>query len=172
MENLIYKIIVHYSETKPTLDIGVNEIREWHTSPPRNWKDVGYHIVTRRNGVKEFGRPYYVSGAHTLNHNRDSLAVCWIGGTEKVNGNTIKGVDNRTDLQKDSLIQTIEEFCEWIICQEGFLQSKLLIEIGGHRDYQPMKETEKNLCPGFNAREEYKQLIDKYNEKIKNQRSS
>lgn len=158
------KIIIHYSETPPSMDIGVSEIRQWHIKG-NGWKDVGYHIIIKRDGKKEYGRPFYVSGAHTLNHNRDSIAICWIGGMDNKN----IGIDNRTEAQKESLILAIKEVCEWMQCQEGFCQD---IELGSHFDYQPIKNIKgqqvKNLCPGFDSKSEYNYLIKEYNEKIKN----
>jgi N-acetylmuramoyl-L-alanine amidase len=166
---MIRKIIIHYSETPPTMDIGVNEIRDWHVKD-NGWKDVGYHTIIKRNGKKEYGRPFYVSGAHTLNNNKNSIAICWIGGRGRNdNGVTVNGIDNRTPEQKQSLIEAIREVCEWIQCQEGFTG---LIEIGGHKDYQPIKTIKgvevENLCPGLNTKQEYQYIIDEYNEKIKN----
>lgn len=72
------------------MDIGVKEIRVWHTKKPpdgRGWSDIGYHYVVRRDGTVETGR--YENGdsilegkeigAHVAGQNSDSLAVCWVG---------------------------------------------------------------------------------------------
>ena len=47
-------IIIHCSATKPSMDIGVKEINEWHLQ--RGWSGIGYHYVIRRNGDLETGR--------------------------------------------------------------------------------------------------------------------
>jgi N-acetyl-anhydromuramyl-L-alanine amidase AmpD len=47
-------LIIHCAATKPSMDIGVNEIRKWHLD--RGWRDVGYHYMIRRNGEVELGR--------------------------------------------------------------------------------------------------------------------
>ena len=86
----IAKIIVHCSDTPEDMDIGVKEIKKWHTDPPpkgRGWRDCGYHKVIRRNGQTEIGRfengdsvlEGKEIGAHTKGHNSDSLAVCLVG---------------------------------------------------------------------------------------------
>lgn len=86
----IKRIIIHCSDSRDDLDIGVKEIRAWHTTPApggRGWKDIGYHYVVRRDGTVETGR--YENGdsvlegkeigAHVAGQNSDSLAVCWVG---------------------------------------------------------------------------------------------
>ena len=35
-------------QNKPSMNIGA-EIRKWHTDPPRNWDDIGYHFVITRD---------------------------------------------------------------------------------------------------------------------------
>lgn len=62
------------------MNIGAAEIRNWHTSPPRNWHDIGYHRVIRRSGVIEPGRPLEIPGAHALGYNKHSIGVCLVGG--------------------------------------------------------------------------------------------
>ncbi len=94
------------------MDVGVGEIRNWHTWPKfvkktgtyryrgktysrkldlppsvRNkegngWSDVGYHYVIRRNGVLEDGRPNQKSGAHAAGFNRTSIGICLVGGLD------------------------------------------------------------------------------------------
>ena len=41
-------LIIHCAATKPSMDIGLTEIRKWHLD--RGWRDVGYHYIIRRNG--------------------------------------------------------------------------------------------------------------------------
>ena len=78
----IKKIVLHCSDSPDSLDIGVREIRSWHTQlPPKGngWSDIGYHFVIRRDGRIERGRPETVKGAHVKGHNSDSIGVCWVG---------------------------------------------------------------------------------------------
>lgn len=81
----IDKLFVHCSATKPSMDIGAREIRDWHTAkPPRGngWKDIGYHYIIRRNGFIEDGRPVEQVGAHVAGHNAHSIGICLVGGID------------------------------------------------------------------------------------------
>lgn len=79
---VIKKIVVHCADTPVGMDIGVNEIRKWHTDPKpkgNGWKDVGYHYVIRVNGTIEVGRALTEIGAHVANQNADSIGICLVG---------------------------------------------------------------------------------------------
>ena len=56
-------VAIHCSATPPTMDIGVEKIREWHVKD-NGWDDVGYHHVIRRCGTLEPARPEEMQ-AHT-----------------------------------------------------------------------------------------------------------
>lgn len=71
-------LIIHCSYTPPSMDIGVDEIREWHLR--KRWSDIGYHFVIRRDGAVETGRPIDVIGAHAKGHNEGSIGICLVGG--------------------------------------------------------------------------------------------
>lgn len=94
----ITEIIVHCSATPPTMDIGVEEIRKWHTEG-NGWSDIGYHDVIKRDGTIEPGRPIETPGAHARNHNQNSIGVCLVGGVDKKG----KAVFNFTRHQMASL---------------------------------------------------------------------
>lgn len=81
----IRHIIIHCAFTPASMDIGAETIRRWHTEPPRNWNDIGYHWVIRRDGAVEQGREERVSGAHALGRNHDSIGVCLVGGKPDCN---------------------------------------------------------------------------------------
>ena len=68
-------IIIHCAATKPSMDIGYQEIRKWHVED-NGWDDVGYHFIIRRNGKYEKGRPEGYSGAHAPSHNSRSIGIC------------------------------------------------------------------------------------------------
>lgn len=72
-------IIVHCSYTPPSMNIGAAEIRRWHVEE-RDWADIGYHYVIRRDGACEPGRPIEKNGAHAKGHNGGSIGVCLVGG--------------------------------------------------------------------------------------------
>ncbi|MGL5965359.1 MAG: N-acetylmuramoyl-L-alanine amidase, partial [Fusobacteriaceae bacterium] len=73
-------IVIHCSATKPTMDIGVRDIRMWHKQ--QGWLDVGYHFIIKRDGTIEEGRPVDVVGSHVKNHNSNSVGVCLVGGVD------------------------------------------------------------------------------------------
>lgn len=82
-------IVVHESDS-PFGDVAV--IREWHTTPPRNWDDIAYHYVITNahpksvkvtvpnmDGKVSPGRPRNKWGAHCVGYNQNSIGVCLIG---------------------------------------------------------------------------------------------
>ena len=134
------KIIVHCSDTPASADVGVKEIRQWHTLPPprgRGWKDIGYNYVIRRNGTVELGRDTDRDGstldeigAHAAGHNATSVGICLVGG---------KGGFNFTFKQLTALMQLIEDLREEVPTIE---------EVIGHCDVDSGK-----TCPNFDVRE-------------------
>lgn len=75
----IRRIVVHAAETYPNMDIGAKWVRDVHVNENK-WRDIGYHLVIRRNGLPEVGRPIDQVGAHTLGFNNDSIGICLAGG--------------------------------------------------------------------------------------------
>ena len=57
-------IVIHCSDTYARMDIGVNEIRQWHLQ--RGFNDIGYHYVIRRDGAIEQGRPIEKPGSEPM----------------------------------------------------------------------------------------------------------
>lgn len=76
------ELVLHCAATDAGRDdhVDVAEIRRWHQAPPRRWLDVGYHLVIRRSGVLQTGRPLWAVGAHVEGLNRTSVGVCLVGG--------------------------------------------------------------------------------------------
>lgn len=72
-------IIIHCSATKPSMDIGVDEIKDWHTNG-NGWSDIGYHYVITRDGSLEHGRDIKIDGAHCKGHNKNTIGICMVGG--------------------------------------------------------------------------------------------
>lgn len=79
----ITEIIIHCADTPASMDIGVEEIDQWHKA--RGWDSCGYHYVIRRNGKVEYGRDENEVGAHAYGHNHNSLGVCLVGGKPDCN---------------------------------------------------------------------------------------
>ena len=124
-------IVVHGSATFITMNIGVEEIREWHLA--RGWDDIGYHDVIRRDGVIEIGRPLEIPGAHARGFNSKSIGVCLIGGLS---------IDRKPEFNYTwRQMSTLRNYCE--DRQVQFNQP----EIVGHNDLTPYK-----ACPSFNVK--------------------
>ncbi len=131
-ERKINEIIVHCSATPPHMDIGVKEIRQWHVRD-RGWSDIGYHVVIRRDGTIEDGRPMNVAGAHCRGHNAHSIGVCLVGGVDKDN----KPQFNFTADQARTLRYYVGNIKD----------VHPHIKLSGHRDYNHKKN-----CPCFDVR--------------------
>lgn len=141
---VIKDIIVHCSATKPKVDIGAKEIRNYHTSPPpygKGWKDIGYHYVVRLDGTIERGRPISRAGAHCVGHNAHSIGVCYIGGLNSSG----EAEDTRTPEQKSALLKLLYNLVQMYRC-----------DIHGHHDYNKNKP-----CPCFDAHAEYTKIYQK-----------
>lgn len=132
MSRQIDTIIVHASATPPSMDIGVEEIRKWHVEE-RGWSDVGYHVVIRRDGTAEMGRPFWRAGAHCRGHNSNSIGVCLIGGTD---------ANDRKRATANFTLAQYKALAEWV--------EYLDVEFGpglaviGHRSFNSHK-----ACPCF-----------------------
>ena len=77
-------LVVHCSATKPSMDIGLREIKRWHVDD-NGWRDVGYHYIIRRNGEVELGRSNRDTGAHAAGYNHKSISLCMVGGMAEDN---------------------------------------------------------------------------------------
>jgi len=130
---LLTTIIVHASATPPNMRIGVREIRQWHTEPPRNWSDIGYHFVIRRDGTREEGRPIETIGAHTKGYNSNSIGICMVGGVDDSN----KPDANYSLSQYLELSKLIRELVD---------EHPTIDKLKGHRKFSSMK-----ACPCFDV---------------------
>lgn len=136
---VINEVIIHCSYTTPSMDIGYDEIYQWHVDD-NGWSDVGYNYIIRRNGLLENGRDLDKDGdvdeeigAHARGHNANSIGICLVGGMSE---------DRKTD-------------CNFTMAQYetlSMLWSELDIKftgikLSGHRDYSDKE------CPCFNVNE-------------------
>lgn len=135
-------IIIHCSATQPSQDIGVAEIKKWHTDKKpygNGWKDIGYHYVIRRNGNIENGRTESQVGSHTAGHNATSLGICMVGGINR------KGHPeaNFTPAQWDSLNRLVR------ILRARYPKTT----VHGHNEYS------KKACPSFDVQEWLREIV-------------
>lgn len=134
----IKRLVVHCSATSPHMDIGKDEINKWHLmrgfTPTPTSPAIGYHKVIRRNGVIEDGRPEERIGAHAQGYNKDSLAVCLVGGVAADNQTP---ENNFTPAQFESLKTVLKD---WVKRYGN-------VEICGHRDLPDVHKA----CPSFDV---------------------
>lgn len=123
-------IVIHCAATKPSMDIGLREIRQWHVQ--QGWLDVGYHYIIRRDGTVETGRPHDVVGSHVKGHNFESLGICMVGGIDDAG----KPLNNFADAQWVAL--------EGLVSEVSVLYPNA--RICGHRDLDSGK-----ACPSFDV---------------------
>jgi len=136
------RVIVHCSYTPPSMDIGVDEIRKWHTDEPpvgNGWRDIGYHFVIRRDGCIEDGSPIAEVGAHTLGENADSIGICLVGGKSAEGAPEF----NYTRKQMQSLRELVHN------CQLRYNIKRGRIH--GHNEYSTKQ------CPCFDVQEYFKE---------------
>jgi len=126
-------LIIHGSYTPPEMDIGVEEIRKWHTSPPNNWDDIGYHIVIRRDTTVEFGRPFDIQGAHAPPRNSQSVGICLVGGKDP----------GKKEWQINYSYPQLARLAFVIDWLQVYYPATI---VTGHRDI-----TSGRVCPGFNV---------------------
>lgn len=100
----INEIIIHCAATPEGKSFTVADIDHWHRQ--RGWKGIGYHFVIYLDGSVHKGRPIEQVGAHCLEHNANSIGVCYIGGCT-ADGKRPK--DTRTLAQKASLARLVTE---------------------------------------------------------------
>jgi len=124
-------IIIHCAATRPSMDIGVAEIRRWHKA--RGFTDVGYHYIVRRDGGIEEGRRLDAVGAHARGYNDRSIGICYVGGVDESG----KPEDTRTEEQKHTLKNLFEEL------RDLYPHAQIV----GHRDLPNVRKA----CPSFDV---------------------
>ena len=123
-------IVVHCAATNPSMDIGADTIRDWHVNG-NGWRDIGYHLVIRRDGSVEKGRDINDSGALAAGYNSKSIGLCLVGGMAEDNS----AEDNFTAQQWTSLLATVKEL------EVDFPNAKVI----GHN------EISEKECPSFDV---------------------
>ena len=122
-ENNIKSLVIHCSDTSDDQDLTAKDIHKMHIG--FGWDGIGYHKLSRRNGVIENGRPEYWIGAHVKGKNEESLGVCLIGRSYF------------STLQYKSLEIVIKSW------KKKYPKAKII----GHCDVIETKKT----CPNFNV---------------------
>ncbi len=124
----ITEIIIHCTATPEGRTTTVADVNSWHKQ--RGFTKIGYHYLIGLNGEVWKGRDEVEVGAHCLNHNANSIGVCYVGGLA-LDGKTAK--DTRTNSQKESLIKLVKA-----------LQAKYAFAtVHGHNEFAA------KACPSF-----------------------
>lgn len=136
------EIIIHYTATPEGEDFTNAQIKASHLA--RGFSDIGYHWIIGPNGEIRKGRDERLAGAHCKGHNTRSIGISYVGGCppRSVKGWRDIGKDTRTPAQKAALIKLIKEV------KDRYPNAS----VHGHNEFA------NKPCPGFNAKEEYKNL--------------
>lgn len=136
-------IFLHCSATPPSRDIDVEDVRKWHTSEPRNWKDVGYHYFIKLDGTIEVGRDLDQVGAHVRGANKTSVGICYAGGV-----NEEGEIENTMNRRQRAAIVRLVRSLRIVLGHR--------VELLGHRDHANTKKA----CPSFDVRAEFRDVTD------------
>lgn len=131
----INEIILHCSATPEGQAYSIKDITRWHKE--RGFTTIGYHYVIHLDGSVHKGRNEAIGGAHCVEHNANSIGVCYIGGLAK-DGKTPK--DTRTPEQKSALARLVME----LVCKYPEAS------VHGHNEFS------EKACPCFNVKNEFK----------------
>lgn len=118
----------------------------------KGWVNPGYHYLIDKQGTVHVLLEESKVSNGVQGYNQTSINVAYIGGIDSKG----KGVDNRTEAQKKSLLNLLKSLAA------KYPDAKIL----GHRDISPDKNGNGIVdpwerikeCPCFNAKEEYKNL--------------
>ena len=140
-------IIVHGAWTPPNMDIGVADIRQWHLE--RDFSDIGYHFVIRRDGTIEEGRALDKVGAHCKGLNATSIGICLVGGRPGDNH-----PDRSSDRAWDFNYTAIQMASLMVLVDQLAVKFKDIHRVMGHRDALGVTK----LCPGFDVAEWFRHV--------------
>lgn len=139
MKRSIKYIAIHCTATQPNATIAAI-LRYWKDH--LGWKNPGYHLLIEPNGTINRLLPFDGIANGVRGFNNHTIHISYIGGITKEG----KPIDNRTDKQKQAILDCIAEVKEWS-------DNKNLI-IQGHRDFP----NQNKACPCFDAKAEYRNL--------------
>ena len=122
-------LVIHHSATSPDLDI--EDLHREHLN--NGWLCIGYHVIIKKDGTIQYGRPMDSKGAQVEGFNSCSLGVCLVGYFHRDKVNTGQWSDKPTDEQLKSLVEVLVNW-KRKIPQE--------VKIVGHR------ELNATACPG------------------------
>lgn len=114
-------IVIHCTATLAGKPFTRDDIDAMHRR--QGWSGIGYHYLVELDGHVAIGRDISKAGAHVRGHNRNSVAICYVGGI----GASGKAEDTRTTAQKEALEKKVREL----------LAAYPSARVRGHRDLSP-----------------------------------
>lgn len=138
----VTEIVVHWTESPTNKNIGSEEINRYHLKG--GLKGIGYHMVIRRDGSIQRGRPINLEGEHAPinDHNKRSIGVVFVGGINVPEGTP--NIDDFVSVQSltRSQFNSFDHICR------AFYNRFSGGQVVGHND---IDATEND--PGFNVRD-------------------
>ncbi len=67
-------IVIHHTGSRVDTDQGAVQIDNYHKNS-NDWAMIGYHLVVRKNGDVERGRPEWAVGAHASGENSHTIGI-------------------------------------------------------------------------------------------------
>lgn len=135
-------IVIHCTATPQTTKI--ESIKNYWKNNLK-WSRFGYHFIIEANGkvtqLSDIRNP--TNGV--AGYNSNSIHISYIGGIDGKG----RGVDNRTDAQKISLIETIKK-----VRNEVAINQRFFPIIQGHNQFPKVNKA----CPCFDAKKEYENI--------------
>ena len=132
-------IVLHHSDYK--YGTSIKEIRSWHKQ--RGFSDVGYHFLIKKDGTIEEGRDLNLKGAHSIEHNADTVGIC-------LDGDFSVQIPLPKQLEAlNSLLDLLFDFYGWDVYEEFWER------VYFHRDLD-----KENPCPGRNFQSLLMSTID------------
>jgi len=151
-------IVVHSSATPEGKDLDWRDINMMHVQ--RGFQCIGYNFVVKLDGTVQTGRSLTIDGAHCnskgfsgQSYNKHSIGICYVGGTD-VHG---KAKDTRTPEQKKALRELIAKLVKEYPIKEILGHRDTSPDLNGDGVVEPNEWTK--MCPCFDAKEEYKDLL-------------
>ena len=124
----ITHIVIHCSATIEGHYYNANDINRWHLD--RGWSGIGYHYVIGLAGEIEIGRNVNYDGAHVYGENKDTIAICLIGGLGK-------DTDPKENSFTKDTFMVLDDMLRKLMCI--YPKAKIL----GHRDFPDVAKA----CP-------------------------
>ncbi len=143
---IIKRIVIHCSATKPNQNVTAEDINRWHTDPKskggRGWSRAGYHWVIERQPCQviplvqmnndEVLEPWEISNG-VRGYNKDSIHICYVGGLN-AKGKPAGNISNQQTKELIALLNTL------------VANRPQISHIIGHNDLDPLK-----ACPSFDV---------------------